>query len=359
MTCLDVGANVGAVTLMLAQAVGPTGRVVATEPGPPYRARLQRNLTLNSNLQARVTVEPVGVSDTMGSLTWEADPDAPFNAVLSQDGSWFRSGRGVDVPVVAKAADTLPALFEQQVARTPDAIALEFEGETLTYAQFDAAANRMARYLVSIGVGPETTVGLAIRRSLDLLVAMYGIAKAGGAYVPLDPDHPADRIAHVLAAARPVAVLTTSRDGIEVPAHVPLHEVDRLDLTGFDAAPLTDADRTSPLRPDNTAYIIFTSGSTGLPKGVAVAHRAIVANLRWRQREYGFTEADVILQKTPFTFDVSVWEFFWPLQVGARLVVAVPDVDTVECSQTSAPVSHPKSTGIGSSEFCCAEALST
>ncbi|WP_420752331.1 amino acid adenylation domain-containing protein, partial [Rhodococcus sp. O3] len=265
---------------------------------------------------------PVVLSNLVPALL-ESDADGGLAGVVET--LICDTGDVVDVPVVAKAADTLPALFEQQVARTPDAIALEFEGETLTYAQFDAAANRMARYLVSIGVGPETTVGLAIRRSLDLLVAMYGIAKAGGAYVPLDPDHPADRIAHVLAAARPVAVLTTSRDGIEVPAHVPLHEVDRLDLTGFDAAPLTDADRTGPLRPDNTAYIIFTSGSTGLPKGVAVAHRAIVANLRWRQREYGFTEADVILQKTPFTFDVSVWEFFWPLQVGARLVVAVPD----------------------------------
>ncbi|WP_342671594.1 amino acid adenylation domain-containing protein, partial [Rhodococcus phenolicus] len=266
---------------------------------------------------------PVVLSNLVPALL-ESDADGGLAGVVET--IVCDSGDVVGVPVATdRPAETLPALFEQQAARTPDSIALEFEGETLTYAQFDAAANRMARYLVSIGVGPEATVGLAIRRSLDLLIAMYGIVKAGGAYVPLDPDHPADRIAHVLAAARPVAVLTTSRDGIAVPAHVPLHEVDRLDLTGFDTAPLTDADRTGPLRPDNTAYIIFTSGSTGLPKGVAVSHRAIVANLRWRQREYGFTETDVILQKTPFTFDVSVWEFFWPLQAGARLVVALPD----------------------------------
>ncbi|MDV6293933.1 non-ribosomal peptide synthetase, partial [Rhodococcus aetherivorans] len=228
-------------------------------------------------------------------------------------------------PVRDVIADTLVGMFEQQVARTPDAVALEFEGTTLTYAEFDAAANRMARCLISAGVGPECTVGLAIRRSIDLLVAMYGIVKAGGAYVPLDLDHPADRIAHVLAAARPVVVLTTSDTGLAVPEQTSVLEVDHVDLSRFDDVRIDDVERLAPLRPENTAYVIFTSGSTGLPKGVAVEHEAIVANLRWRQREYRYTADDVVLQKTPFTFDVSVWEFFWPLQVGARLVIAVPD----------------------------------
>ncbi|MGW4019705.1 amino acid adenylation domain-containing protein, partial [Rhodococcus ruber] len=222
-------------------------------------------------------------------------------------------------------ADTLVGLFEQQVARTPDAVAVEFEGVTLTYAEFDAATNRMARRLIAAGVGPERSVALAIRRSTDLLVAMYGIVKAGGAYVPLDPDHPADRIAHVLDSARPVVVLTTSDTELALPSDTPILEIDRLDLDGFDAGRVVDTERLGPLRPQNTAYVIFTSGSTGRPKGVAVSHEAIVANLRWRQREYRFTTEDVVLQKTPYTFDVSVWEFFWPLQVGARLVVARPD----------------------------------
>ncbi|MFD6884848.1 amino acid adenylation domain-containing protein, partial [Rhodococcus sp. NPDC060084] len=191
----------------------------------------------------------------------------------------------------------------------------------------DARVNRLARYLISRGVGPETTVGLAVRRSLDLLVGMYAIVRAGGAYVPIDPDHPADRIRHVLDIADPVCLVTTARDGFEVPSGVDVEaiEIDRLDLEGFSAERIGDDERRSVLRPDNTAYVIFTSGSTGRPKGVAVSHGAIVNRLEWMQHEYSLTRDDVVLQKTPFTFDVSVWEFFWPLGVGARLVVAAPD----------------------------------
>ncbi|WP_307718201.1 AMP-binding protein, partial [Rhodococcus coprophilus] len=169
---------------------------------------------------------------------------------------------------------TLLDRFDSQVLSNPDAIAVVFEDESLTYAQFDVRVNRLARYLISRGVGPETTVGLAVRRSLDLLVGMYAIVRAGGAYVPIDPDHPADRIRHVLDIAAPVCVVTTARDGFEVPsgADVAAVVIDRLDLAGVSAGPVSDAERSAPLRPDNTAYVIFTSGSTGRPKGVAVSH---------------------------------------------------------------------------------------
>ncbi|WP_438473117.1 amino acid adenylation domain-containing protein [Rhodococcus erythropolis] len=235
---------------------------------------------------------------------------------------------GTSIVEVASAADahvTLAGLFDEQVERTPDALALDYAGTQLTYAQFDARANRLARELVAAGVGPDSLVGLAMRRSIDLLVSMYAIVKAGGAYVPLDPDHPADRLAYVLEIAKPTAVLTRTSDAVVLPHGTPTLDVDTLDLSGRAETTVTDADRLAPLRADNTAYVIFTSGSTGRPKGVAVSHRAIVANLQWRQTEYGFTADDVILQKTPFTFDVSVWEFFWPLQVGASLVIAEPD----------------------------------
>ncbi|PTR31409.1 amino acid adenylation domain-containing protein [Rhodococcus sp. OK519] len=225
----------------------------------------------------------------------------------------------------AEPAATLVSLFDEQVARTPDAVALEFDGVTLTYAQFDARANRLARHLISLGVGPDSLVGLGIRRSLDLLVGMYAIVKAGGAYVPLDPDHPADRLGYVLDIARPVAILTTTRDGLTLDTGTPILKIDEIDLQGHSGEPIVDADRRAPLSGDNLAYVIFTSGSTGRPKGVAVGHGAIVANLRWRQHMYPMSGADVVLQKTPFTFDVSVWEFFWPLQAGARLVIAAPD----------------------------------
>ncbi|WP_026061893.1 non-ribosomal peptide synthetase, partial [Rhodococcus rhodochrous] len=220
---------------------------------------------------------------------------------------------------------TLVDLFDARVATDPDAVAVAFEGEQLTYADFDARVNRLARHLISRGVGPESTVGLAVRRSLDLLVGMYAIVKAGGAYVPLDPDQPADRNAYILDTAAPVAVLTTTRDAFESTAAVRTIEIDTLDVSDLPSGPITDADRIATLTPTNTAYVIFTSGSTGRPKGVAVPHGAIVNRLLWMQDEYGLGRDDVVLQKTPFTFDVSVWEFFWPLQIGARLEIALPD----------------------------------
>ncbi|MFC4604943.1 amino acid adenylation domain-containing protein, partial [Rhodococcus kronopolitis] len=229
------------------------------------------------------------------------------------------------VGAAAMPPRTLPALFDEQVVRTPDSVALEFEGVELTYAEFDARANALARKLIEAGVGPESMVGLSIRRSLDLLIGMYAIVKAGGAYVPLDPDHPADRIAYVLDVAQPAAVVTTARDAVTMPAGVTVFEIDTLDVSGYSSAPVSDADRSASLSADHVAYVIFTSGSTGRPKGVAVPHSAIVSNLLWRQTEYRFTPDDVILQKTPYTFDVSLWELFWPLLMGAKLVIATHD----------------------------------
>ncbi|WP_416381956.1 amino acid adenylation domain-containing protein [Nocardia cyriacigeorgica] len=237
---------------------------------------------------------------------------------------------GFDVPAALPASPsatdpaTLVAMFEAQAVRTPDAPALTFAATTLTYAQFSARVNRLARHLISLGVGPDTHVALGMRRSIELVVGMYAVTVAGGAYVPLDPDHPADRTRYVLDTADPVCVLTTAADEFDAGERTAL-EIEALDLSGYSAAPVTDAERTAPLLPTHTAYVIFTSGSTGRPKGVAVSHGAIVNRLVWMQSAYGLDATDVVLQKTPSTFDVSVWEFFWPLQVGARLVVAKPD----------------------------------
>ncbi|MBY6410481.1 amino acid adenylation domain-containing protein [Rhodococcus sp. BP-252] len=230
-------------------------------------------------------------------------------------------GEVAAVPV----AETLVSRFRDQVERTPDAVAVTFDGTELTYAEFDGRVNRLARRLVELGVGPDVRVGLSISRSLDLLVAMYAISAAGGAYVPIDPGHPADRIGYVVDIAEPILVLTTSTEDVALPGDVRALNVDTEDLAQYASEPLVDDERNGALDPANTAYVIFTSGSTGRPKGVAVSHEAIVANLDWRQADYPLTADDVVLQKTPFTFDVSVWEFFWPLQAGARLVVAAPD----------------------------------
>ncbi|RZK85043.1 MAG: amino acid adenylation domain-containing protein, partial [Rhodococcus sp. (in: high G+C Gram-positive bacteria)] len=227
--------------------------------------------------------------------------------------------------VVSPPAGTVVDLFDAQVGRTPDATALVFDGEELTYAEFDARVNRLARTLIGRGVGPETKVALAIRRSLDSMVAMYAVVKAGGAYVPLDPDHPAERTAYVLESARPLCILTVARDGLAFPAGQDVVEIDALDLSGVPADPIRDDERTADLRPANPAYVIYTSGSTGRPKGVAVSHASVLNQVTWIASRYGLDADDVVLQKTPTTFDVSVWELFAALASGSRLVIAAPE----------------------------------
>ncbi|WP_460724072.1 amino acid adenylation domain-containing protein, partial [Nocardia heshunensis] len=223
------------------------------------------------------------------------------------------------------ADTTLSALLDTQSARTPANVALEFEGEALTYAEFEARVNRLARFLIADGVAPESLVALGMRRSVELVVGMHAVVKAGGVYVPIDPDHPAERTAYILESAAPVCVLTTSADALALPETMHRVQIDTLDTSGFSAQPITDADRRAPLSPDNTAYVIYTSGSTGRPKGVAVTHRAIVNQQLWMVDEYQLTSADIYLQKTATTFDVSLWGYFLPLLVGAKLVVASPD----------------------------------
>ncbi|MGA6204437.1 amino acid adenylation domain-containing protein [Nocardia testacea] len=220
---------------------------------------------------------------------------------------------------------TLAGIFADRVRHCPDAVAVEFEGAALTYRELDARANRLARRLIAAGAGPEQVVGLCLRRSIELVVAMYAVIKTGAAYLPLDPEHPVARLAGIVDRARPVALLVAVRDRLELPGNAELLAVDTVDLSGFDPAPVTDADRIAPLRGDHPAYLLYTSGSTGAPKGVGITHAAIVNRLRWMQHEYPLDHTDAVLQKTPATFDVSVWEFFWPLQTGARLVVARPD----------------------------------
>ncbi|MFE3255849.1 amino acid adenylation domain-containing protein [Nocardia sp. NPDC059091] len=240
---------------------------------------------------------------------------------------------GFDVTAAAglpnDVVPTLISMFEAQVADTPDAVALVCADERLTYRELADRARRLARELIDgYGVGPETSVALAIRRSTELVVAMYAVLMTGAAYLPLDPDQPLDRNEHILGTAGPRLVLTTRRDGFDSGSGTParfVEEAEERARTRWTSTPISDAERTRPLRPGHPAYVLFTSGSTGRPKGVAVGHAAIVNRLVWMQAQYCLTYADVVLQKTPATFDVSVWEFFWPLQTGARLVLATPD----------------------------------
>ncbi|WP_227998431.1 non-ribosomal peptide synthetase [Nocardia australiensis] len=209
------------------------------------------------------------------------------------------------------------------VVARPDAVAVSYEGAELTYREFDERVNKLARLLISRGVGAESLVGLAVRRSLDLVVGMYAIVTAGGAYVPLDPDHPQERIAHILDTAEPVCVLTTPVDAVA--ADVPVLYVDTVELEAFSGAPVAVDELLRPVSQANPAYVIFTSGSTGRPKGVAVSHGAVNNQIEWMLAEYPLGPDDVYLQKTATTFDVSLWGYFMPLRAGAKLVVATHD----------------------------------
>jgi len=214
----------------------------------------------------------------------------------------------------------LHQMFEAQTARTPDAVAVVFENQQLTYKELDQKANQLAHYLRSLGVSTEARVGVMLERSLQLVVSLLGILKAGGAYVPLDPDYPQERLAFMMVDAEVQVLLTESR----FQASRSEGEVIYLDTEWERTAAHSSETPVNVVSGDNVAYVIYTSGSTGKPKGVMNTHAAIYNRLCWMQDAYQLTATDRVLQKTPFSFDVSVWEFFWPLITGARLVLARP-----------------------------------
>jgi amino acid adenylation domain-containing protein len=219
---------------------------------------------------------------------------------------------------------TLHGKIEQQAARTPGAVAVRFEDRQLSYAELDAAATRIARTLRAHGAGPGTVVAVAAERSLELLPGLLGVLKAGAAYLPIDPGYPADRIEFMLSDAAPAVLLTQRaiRPALP-PAAVPVLDLD--DPAAWRDAAGGDGDGPLPdVHPDDVAYVIYTSGSTGRPKGVPNTHRGIANRLDWMQERYRLGPDDVVAQKTPVSFDVSVWELFWPLREGARLVLAIP-----------------------------------
>ncbi|NJJ57027.1 non-ribosomal peptide synthase/polyketide synthase [Pseudomonas sp. B14(2022)] len=213
-------------------------------------------------------------------------------------------------------------LIEDQAQRTPDAPALVFGATTLTYAQLDARANQLAHALGEQGVGPDALVGICVERSLEMVIGLLAILKSGGAYVPLDPEYPQERLAYMIEDSGIQLLLSQH-------SLLPLLPGEGIRVMLLDQAPgwLDGYSVTAPavdIHALNLAYVIYTSGSTGKPKGAGNSHRALVNRLCWMQQAYGLDASDAVLQKTPFSFDVSVWEFFWPLMTGARLVVAAP-----------------------------------
>ncbi|MFE4800855.1 amino acid adenylation domain-containing protein, partial [Streptomyces sp. NPDC056708] len=267
------------------------------------------------------------------SAVLEAVTAEPHKAIGSHDILTPDEARQILVDWNATAqrlpAETLPEAFRAQVARTPDATAVIYEGTRLSYTELDERASRLSRLLIEQGVGPGKVVALALSRSLDLITAIYAVVSAGAAYLPLDPDYPEDRLGHMLEDARPVCLLTVAAHSGRLPHGTTQLVLGHPDTRRALADPRTDrAGREEPVRtpaPTDPAYVIYTSGSTGRPKGVVVSHGAIMNRLRWMQSSYRLEADDRVLQKTPSSFDVSVWEFFWPLIEGATMVVARPE----------------------------------
>ncbi|MFD6392829.1 amino acid adenylation domain-containing protein [Nocardia sp. NPDC060259] len=228
------------------------------------------------------------------------EPLAPSTAV---------SPTPTTAPTTAQPDPRGATLAEWSTPVDPTAPAITAEGVTIDFREFDARANRLARWLISRGVGPETVVAVAMPRTIDSVVTAHAVCRAGGVYLPVDPEQPAQRVEKILDTAAPALVL---------------HSLDDADTSGFADAELTDADRRAPLRPANTACLLFTSGSTGVPKGVSLSHAAIISTFEWLQRECRFGPGDTMLFRTPPIFDASLMEMFLPLHVGARIVLTRP-----------------------------------
>lgn len=231
-------------------------------------------------------------------------------------GEWNNTGREYPHDVC------LHQLFEAQVERTPGATAVVYGDKQLSYRELNNHANQLAHHLRSLGVGPEIIVGIFMERSFEMLIAIYGILKAGGAYMPLDPEYPAERVAYMIKEAQPTVILTQKHLSASLPENG--SKAICLDSDWSILARESSHNLANETKAENLAYVIYTSGSTGTPKGVMNHHKGICNRLIWMQETYRLTQADRILQKTPFSFDVSVWEFFWPLLAGAHLIVAQP-----------------------------------
>ena len=279
-------------------------------------------LVYNTDLFDRSTVERM--ADRFGALVRSvvATPARPVSTldIATAEETALVVERWNDTAADFPDTATLHGIVEEQVVRTPDAVAVTIDGESQSYAQLNAMANRVAHRLLTAGVGAETLVGVCAERSLELVAGLLGVLKAGAAYVPLDPEYPADRLAFMVSdAAAPVVLVQSHLRDVLPPTDATVLVLDH--ETEWAGEPVHNP---PPTTADQLAYVIYTSGSTGRPKGVPNTHRGIVNRLDWMQKRYGLTASDAVLQKTPASFDVSVWEFFWPLQTGARLVLAKP-----------------------------------
>jgi amino acid adenylation domain-containing protein len=275
-----------------------------------------------AELFAPATIERLGLHyvrmlQALATLPQQAVGDVDLLAEAESAALAAWSAGEPDSPV----ADVVHALFEAQAARHPQRQALAFGDVEWSYAQLNDEANRLAHHLIGLGVRAETRIGIAMERSLEMVVGLLAIMKTGAAYVPIDPEYPHERVRYMIEDSGVRLVLTQAalRGRLGLDGVVASIEVDALDLGSRPAH-----NPQVPVHGENLVYLIYTSGSTGRPKGAGNRHRALCNRLDWGQRHQPLDAGDTVLQKTPFSFDISFWEFFWPLTVGARLALAGP-----------------------------------
>ncbi len=275
---------------------------------------------------ARLAERFVTLLSGLTSLPARAVGDVPFLA-LDEEFRAFELSAGPETE--NGPTETLASTLAGQILRKPDSTAVIVGDREVGYREFGARVAVLARELIAAGVGPDVAVGVVIERSLEMLVAVHAVIAAGGQYVPIDTAAPSDRIEYMLdvsgATLVLVAALAERPEALRAESGRAVIEVDAAGTTDLTASPVSDDERSALLTGDHAAYTLFTSGSTGRPKGVTVTQAGIVNRLSWMQKDYAVTESDRILQKTPYTFDVSVWELFLPLMCGASVVIAEPD----------------------------------
>lgn len=285
----------------------------------------------NTDLFDESTVRNIGRRFEMLLEAAVREPDRPLHRleILGQDeqNTLLEQFNATDREV---PATTLPTWFETQVERTPEAVAVIYGEASLSYRELNERANRLAHYLIGLGIGPEKVVGICLARSFEMLVALLATLKAGAAYLPLDPDHPTNRLVFVLQDAQPACVLTTTHLGqrLLTPDQFPHLYLDTSETGSRLADQLetnpTDAERVLPLTLRHPAYIIYTSGSTGQPKGVLIEHLSLTNFLSWLQLAYPVGKEDAYLLRTNYTFDVSIIELFGWFAGQGKVVILPP-----------------------------------
>jgi amino acid adenylation domain-containing protein/FkbM family methyltransferase len=281
------------------------------------------SLEYNTDLFDQPTIERMAEHFQIIIRSLVANPDHPISGaqILTEVERQLLSDWS-DTSTDYRQSEILSELFQNQVSRTPQDVALSFEDQELTYDELNRRANKLAHWLKREGIGPDVLVGLLMERSIEMVVGLLGILKAGGAYVPFDPHYPQERLSFMLQDAEPKVILTQQR--FVGSGNFNKTKAICLDTDWLSLEKESEQNPDTSARPESLAYVIYTSGSTGKPKGAMNTHEAITNRLCWMQEAYGLNGSDKVLQKTPYTFDVSVWEFFWPLITGARLIVARP-----------------------------------